>query len=448
MKLLMLFAITIMCIGLVNAMDWDNIKEYDEQQDKIDIYNSWVIPSVVKGAKLAEVTLIDNTDYCIVNCEATLKVELFSDYDNVIPSFETYDVETKTKVKKISNYEILLRDDGKDVLVDDLAWVCDEIQGKNGTEENNCRIEKTGTHIEKEYEYSDYDGGRLSAGTYYFKIKGQKKQGESVDWIASIMGIETNEWAEWSEGLTAGLIFYHNCSSTVAVHGGSAFDFETDASDPAFIPDGKVGDACDFDGDDGLRITEQNQLHLNHSGEESTIAMWVKFNATTSQAIFGKDTAGADGYQCVVHSSERVRCDWLVGTGATVFTDVVVATDIWYYLVYRSNSSHTNMYFNNTLQAVSEAVATQGTNTNNFIFGDRAQDGLYLTGQLDEISVWNRSLSESELTDLWNGSLGLTFVDLATTALSVSSTLNSPADATTTQDTQINFSGSFFSHRN
>jgi len=43
-----------------------------------------------------------------------------------------------------------------------------------------------------------------------------------------------------------------------------------------------------------------------------------------------------------------------------------------------------------------------------FKFGKEALSANYFTGSVDEVGLWNRLLTSGEVTDLWNGGVGLT----------------------------------------
>ena len=80
-KLFALLFISILLIGAVSAIDWDNIKEFKDSGDygTIEVYNSFIIPGIIKGDKLAEYTLVDNTDQCLADCHAEGTATLYSD---------------------------------------------------------------------------------------------------------------------------------------------------------------------------------------------------------------------------------------------------------------------------------------------------------------------------------------------------------------------------------
>ena len=59
--IVMLGFLSMFFIVNVSAAEWDNVKSYDKENEKITIYN-WNIIGRIFDLKLAEYTLTDNTD--------------------------------------------------------------------------------------------------------------------------------------------------------------------------------------------------------------------------------------------------------------------------------------------------------------------------------------------------------------------------------------------------
>jgi len=66
----------------------------------------------------------------------------------------------------------------------------------------------------------------------------------------------------------------------------------------------------------------------------------------------------------------------------------------------------------------------------NLFIGRDEVNGRYFDGIIDEVGFWNRSLSQAEVTQLYNGGDGMTYTNVFNTPPDV--TLNSPDDASTT----------------
>ena len=169
-KVVTLCFMLIVVAGSVSAFDFDNVKTFDKdigEYGTIEITNAFGY-----GDKLAEYTLIDNTDICIINCEASGIAKLYSS------GYLFTDLKFKDKLNNfidIKSNEIFLYQNISYQYLD----------------ENNK------TQTEYYMGWDIYDNTELPIGTYEWKIKGVKEPHESVDWIGTAFGEDFTEWAWW-----------------------------------------------------------------------------------------------------------------------------------------------------------------------------------------------------------------------------------------------------------
>jgi len=195
--LILMFILGIFLLGSVSAWDFDNIKHFDKKIGKygqIKIKNAFGL-----GKSIADYTLEDNTDQCLINCyaegTATLytKGKLFSDL-----RFK----DRRNKFKNLKDSKILiLIEESYQIDVPDYKEVCEyKYSFKNMTSYKNCKNVKVGSHKEtktKSY-WKEYKGEVLNAGTYKWKIEAKKNPFESIDWIGSAFGKDLTDWAWWN----------------------------------------------------------------------------------------------------------------------------------------------------------------------------------------------------------------------------------------------------------
>lgn len=106
----------------------------------------------------------------------------------------------------------------------------------------------------------------------------------------------------------------------------------------------------------------------------------------------------------------------------------VCNVNAWIHVVLVSEGNSQKLYTNGTLRANTTSAngGTEQTSVawNNFSLGvGLAASGLF--GAVDEVGVWNRSLSASEISDLYNGGVGITY-SVPSSELTIS--LDSPED--------------------
>jgi len=82
-------------------------------------------------------------------------------------------------------------------------------------------------------------------------------------------------------------------------------------------------------------------------------------------------------------------------------------TNIWYHVVMVRTSGTLNFYVNGTITSGSN-TSTPATPTTLSQIG--SQVGIrFFNGKIDEVGFWNRALSSTEITQLYNGGAGLSY---------------------------------------
>lgn len=197
-KFFCIIFLAILLIGVVSAAEWDNVKTYDTETKQITLYNYNLI-GMVFDIKLAEYKLIDNTDQCLINCEANGIAVLYTD-EQLFQDMNFYD--KKEIAKEISHQILILVNETYEVEVpDEVKEVCnDVVSNKTGETEKECYNETISYKKEERQKevWQEYKGEVLTTGTYQWKLKGTKSVSQSVDWIGTTFGKDLKEWSWWN----------------------------------------------------------------------------------------------------------------------------------------------------------------------------------------------------------------------------------------------------------
>ncbi len=203
----------------------------------------------------------------------------------------------------------------------------------------------------------------------------------------------------------------------VADDSGYYYNGQTIASKISVVPNCPKGSCFKFNGTDSfvdIRYTLASLLEFSGSG---TISAWVKLNASglnRPQTIFQRGTDGATGgwgfglkyngtrfYSSAVYTQAATQQINAFGTDVLIYNQ----EQPWYYLtaVWRDGAS-LDLYVNGNLQSrvntssmslrISRENSTIGYNKN-------AGPAEFFAGQLDELRVWNRALSDQEINRLY-----------------------------------------------
>ncbi|MBS3158888.1 LamG domain-containing protein, partial [Candidatus Woesearchaeota archaeon] len=215
---------------------------------------------------------------------------------------------------------------------------------------------------------------------------------------------------------------------------------------------GKFGGALDLSGTDQyISVADSVELGVVNN---FTVSMWLYDKSATNDRILEK----GDGYFFMDNINAIGTCstgDWEMlvkksNTNYCVGSASAHAQNQWYHVVGRKNDTHISLFVNGVHES---SVALSGNidddNLALIIGGD--DSGIEFNGVMDDIAIFNRSLSNSEILDLYrlqnatyywkatadDGSLSTTsatnqFTVGATPNQAPSApTLNSPTNATT-----------------
>ncbi|KPA10281.1 hypothetical protein MHK_009516, partial [Candidatus Magnetomorum sp. HK-1] len=194
--------------------------------------------------------------------------------------------------------------------------------------------------------------------------------------------------------------------ATITVTASAAGGTVTETFNVIVSPAGS-GNALLFDGDDDfISFGSINGSHpLALAGSHFSMAFWFKpaIIGDTFQRIIDKSTAtaGVDGYVLCLLTSNRLR---LYVTGDDRFTtdDNSITPNIWQHVAITADGSQYKCYIN--------GVSVGITTANSYELPPNATANLYIgtwyteatreyNGQMDEFSIWNKALSETEVRE-------------------------------------------------
>jgi len=170
-----------------------------------------------------------------------------------------------------------------------------------------------------------------------------------------------------------------------------------------FVP-GKLNQAANFDGvDDYVQVNDNSKINFG-IGDEFTIALWLKgSNATQTQMIFSK--ANGSGYQLVYNPSNQ-KLLFRINEGGILINTYSNVTNVldgqWHHIVVGRSQGQHFIYIDGNLDATTaDTVLPSIANSVPLYIGSEAGGSLY-AGLIDEMRIYSRALSSSEVHDLFN----------------------------------------------
>lgn len=205
---------------------------------------------------------------------------------------------------------------------------------------------------------------------------------------------------------------------------------------------GKLNNACDFEktNTEYFSILDASQVNLDLSATGYSVSFWINPESLGGWSIVNKFTSGPAGYRIFTDASDRINTYWwnTAGdeTGARTNT-ALTGTGSWDHWVVTVDPSLVQrgfeFYKNGTRLTATTTIGgnfggTPGGNSEKFGLGASNLDTTptsYFDGLLDEITFFNRVLTPTEVTTLYNGNAPLSY----------SSTSEATSTPTTTSST-------------
>lgn len=182
------------------------------------------------------------------------------------------------------------------------------------------------------------------------------------------------------------------------------YSFDADGYIPNWVAGNSTSNALKFDStNDYVVVQDSNSLDITNA---LTISSWVYIDATGVTHIFlSKRTGVTTNYQLWVESSDnKVYFGSNDGSWHTTNSDATLSAGRWYYLttVYDDTANTVDFYIDGVL-SVQKAFASSLTTNSAPLFVGRDGDAgsNILGGKMDELIIWNRTLTSTEINIIY-----------------------------------------------
>jgi hypothetical protein len=415
---LIVMMLAILLVGTASAADWDNIKNYNPETKTVVITNWLGLGNEIGEAKLlTPQNVLVGAGYQKV---AEFEVKSYVDYENALKNIKFYNVKDKDEITR--TYDFKYKTIEK-VNVIDYKIICNKVWSEiNKTEQEICSNKEVGSHEEEQEVWKELSKDLLKDQIITIGIFTNVEVGDYVEWIPTLFGVDIDEWATWTASLNVGLVSYFPLDEG----SGDAVDVKgyinaSLVNTPTQGATGKVGTAYDFDTNDYL-LNKTAAPHLLNN--EGTLALWIYPNDLSGyHAAMGAGSLAATTPYFRFGTNEDKVAFGMYNVGPTIILTYGATPPIqlneWTFIAVTSDGTGTRFYINGT-EVEPDVGVFDGTNGSWFAdagpFGtwtyaiiDRSTDYAAYDGKLDEIGIWNRTLTGAEIAQLYNGGSGMTY---------------------------------------
>lgn len=216
-----------------------------------------------------------------------------------------------------------------------------------------------------------------------------------------------------SSTLLNGLISYWNFNEASGTVANDSKDLTNlDIVGATVNQSGKLGQSYSFTGSESDYV---GYIHTTYDLEYITIGCWINTTTTGAyQALISNYNSNL-GYSLQINDANKVEIQVGNGTagGYSGGSTTTVTGGAWHLVIGTYDGTNVKIYVDGSMEnsdtdAITGPIAYSTSENEHFSIG-RRRAGIYYTGYIDEPFIYNRALTQTEVTELWNSGTGKTY---------------------------------------
>ena len=227
--------------------------------------------------------------------------------------------------------------------------------------------------------------------------------------IAGLLGFAEMVHADLNDGLVA----YYPFNGNADDKSGNGNDGVVNGATLITDRFGNENSAYSFDGVNDAIVVSDSEL-LDFGSGECTYSAWIKMNSSFSDGTWNtilskkQDFEPWNGIRFIINKDRTAHIQFDYGPVNNVLkSESTVSPGIWYNFVIVKNASDTiSLHINNSIiDSLSNSSGNTDTNVDLWIGGltdSFTSYGWFFDGVIDDIRIYNRALSEAEISELYN----------------------------------------------
>lgn len=161
-----------------------------------------------------------------------------------------------------------------------------------------------------------------------------------------------------------------------------------------------AGSALKFDGTDDYVLLQDSTLFDFGTGN-FTVETWFKTtNSTNSQCLFNNFNGSTAAYFVLFVQAGQIRAA-VASSTYEISTPTLIENDRWYHVAMVRSGDRVTIYVNGVVQATTTGfLSRNASSTGPILLGKQGStNASLLSGEMDEVRIWNTTRSTSQLAD-------------------------------------------------
>ncbi|TAL47552.1 LamG domain-containing protein, partial [archaeon] len=243
--------------------------------------------------------------------------------------------------------------------------------------------------------------GTALANTLYSIYSGTNQTVYFFDW-------KDNAWKVWQKSNYTNNLVGHwkfdegqtsNTADSSEQGNAGTLGNSTTGTAPTWITNSscRFGSCLNFNSSQFVNVSSSSSLNIANA---ITIDAWIKGSVdSTEHPIVSKtDEDTSTGYRLILNSGNGIGFYTLGVSDVYTSTSTTLASNQWYHVVATYDGSNKKIYINGQLDVSEAGTGSISTNSNSLYIGQRHNPPiLYFNGSIDDVKIWNRSLSATEV---------------------------------------------------
>ncbi|MEA2096008.1 MAG: LamG domain-containing protein, partial [Candidatus Cloacimonadota bacterium] len=172
---------------------------------------------------------------------------------------------------------------------------------------------------------------------------------------------------------------------------------------PTYTEEGLVGGAYNFDGvDDFINLGNDPSIY---PASQLTISLWVKLDELPNTITDITQHLGDGNSKAHLRTTSDNKIYFAIAEKGSVNSNTVLTANAWYYLTAVYDGSFVRLYINGNTDGTPDSASGDivwGTINNAQIGGQTGGTGGLLKGSFDELHIYSRALTSTEITNIYN----------------------------------------------